>query len=258
MKTTTFRQIYLDLLESGAEVAPRGQRTRELLNYAYTLEPGDRFAAFPSRKLSLPYIKKELAWYLRGDTYDLSICKHAKIWEQCVTGGQLHSNYGYYLFTKRGIDYAVDCLRKDPDSRRAVVPILGHQHLFLENRDVPCTVSLGFRVRDGEVLCTVHMRSQDAIYGMGNDVPFFSLVQEMVSVYLGLPMGTLTVFVESFHVYERHFELLDKLALDPTETQLPIQVPRLEDKYEIEMLRAGDDSDHALTRPFTRWLYVTP
>ena len=117
MNTTTFRQIYLDLLNHGEEVSPRGQRTREILNYQYTLAPYDRFAAFPSRKLSLPYIKEELKWYLRGDIYDLSICQHAKIWEKCVTHGVLHSNYGYYLFEKRGLQYAIECLQKDPDSR---------------------------------------------------------------------------------------------------------------------------------------------
>ena len=254
MRTTSFQQIYQDLWQNGEEVSPRGQRTKEILNYQYTLEPYDRFASFPSRKISLPYVKEELKWYLRGDITDLSICKHAKIWEQCITDGHLHSNYGYYLFTQKGLEYVVNCLRKDTDSRRAVVPILGHQHLFLSNNDVPCTVSLGFRIREGNVLCSVHMRSQDAVFGMGNDVPFFSIVQEMVATHLRLPLGPLTVFVESFHAYERHF---DKLEAVCAEQQELVEIPRISDALEVEMLLEGDDSDYALSRPFTRWLYVT-
>lgn len=253
MKTTTFSQVYKDLKYLGEEVSPRGQRTVELLNYSYALAPYDRFAAFPSRKLSLPYIKAELRWYLRGDRRDLSICDKAKIWKDCVTDGLLHSNYGYYLFSQGGLEYVVEVLRRDLDSRRAVVPILSHEHLFLANRDLPCTVSLGFRVRSGQLLCTVHMRSQDAVYGMGNDAPFFSFVQELVAVSLGLPLGPLTVFVESFHAYERHWELLEKLCYEEPEK---IDVPRIADRLEVEMLLAGDDSELALARPFTRWLYA--
>lgn len=251
--TTTFSQIYRDLLKKGAVSSPRGQRTLEILNYQYTLAPFDRFAAFPSRKLSMQYIKQELKWYLRGDPHDLSICQHAKIWEQCVTDGVLHSNYGYYLFRQKGLEYVIDLLRKDPESRRAVVPILGHQHLFIANKDVPCTVSLGFRIREDRLCCTVHMRSQDAVYGMGNDVPFFSVVQEMVAVRLGLELGTLTVFVESFHAYERHWALLRDLTVEEQEHW---EIPKISDSLEVEMLLEGDDSDYALSRPFTRWLYV--
>ena len=222
--TWSFKQVYQDLRDHGEEISPRGSRTLEIQNYTYTLEPYDRFAAFPSRKLSLPYIQQELRWYFKGDPWDLSICQHAKIWEQCVTDGVIHSNYGYYLFRKNGLEYAVNCLKRDLDSRRAVVTILGSQHLFLENNDVPCTVSMGFRVRDKKLLCTVDMRSQDAVYGMGNDIPFFSIVQELVAASLSLPMGPLTVFVESFHAYERHWGMLENLLQEQQES---ITIPRI-------------------------------
>ena len=251
MTLTTFKQIYQDLWQNGERTSPRGQLTVELINYAYTLSPYDRFAAFPSRNLSIPYIKKELLWYLGGDLSDLSICQHARIWEKCVTDGKLNSNYGYYVFKRRGIDYVVDCLRHDPDSRRAVITILDHTHQRVGINDVPCTVSIGFRIRGGQVLCTVHMRSQDAVYGMGNDVPFFSIVHEMVCVYLGLPMGPLTVFIESFHAYERHFKLLEALCV---EDQSCVTCPPITSPQEIDILRAGDFSPWY---DFSRWLYAS-
>jgi len=251
---SNFDKIYADL-QKGKVTAPRGAKTLELLNYSYTLDPYERFANYPSRKLSLGYIKEEFKWYLLGDPTDLSICDHAAIWKDCVTNDVLHSNYGYYLFAEGGIVYAANCLKADPDSRRAVVPILAQQHLFPANRDVPCTVSLGFRIRDGLLQCTVHMRSQDAVFGLGNDVPFFSLVQEMVAQLVGVPMGELTVFVESLHVYERHWA---KLQAFRTEYVEPMAIPKLSSALEVQMLLNHDDSDHAMTHPFTRWLYVTP
>jgi thymidylate synthase len=97
------------------------------------------------------------------------------------------------------------------------------------------------------------MRSQDAVFGLGNDVPFFSLVQEMVAQLVGIPMGALTVFVESLHVYERHWA---KLQAFRTEYVAPMAIPKLSSALEVQMLLAGDDSDHAMSHPFTRWLYA--
>lgn len=240
-RITSFRKIYEDLNNTGLPSRPRGQLTIELLDYQYTLAPFDRFPAFPSRKLNLDYIKAETLWYLKGDLEDLSICDHAKIWADCVTYGKLHSNYGYYIFKEGGIDYVVDCLTHDKDSRRAVITILADDHLFLQNKDVPCTSLLAFHIRGTFLHCSVHMRSQDAVFGMGNDVPFFSIVQEMVLKYLqrvypDLQMGTLTVKVDSFHAYERHFDLLDKLV---KEEQIYVEAPRISSASEVDDMRAG-------------------
>ena len=124
----------------------------------------------------------------------------------------MHSNYGYYLFTKAGLGFVVNELTRDKDSRRALVSIFNsHQHLFSDNNDVPCTATLGFRIRDGALNMTVHMRSQDAIYGLGNDLPFFNLCWEIVAIALNIPQGRYHHFVESFHVYERHFNMLNTI-----------------------------------------------
>ena len=63
------------------------------------------------------------------------------------------------------------------------------------------------------------MRSQDAIFGMGNDAPCFSFIHEMVytellAAYPDLEMGEYCHFADSFHLYERHFEMLEALASD--------------------------------------------
>ena len=100
------------------------------------------------------------------------------------------------------------------------------------------------------------MRSSDAVFGYGNDVPFFSFVQECVLQYLnmdreaGYSMGDLTIFSGSLHVYERHFELLEKLT---AEDVMPIDCPRLLDAAEVSDLRAGCH-DLSRGRTFTPWL----
>ena len=249
-----FMEVLAHLDLHGERVGPRGMVTLEVENLTYQLPAYERFMSFPSRKLSLDYIRDELRWYLKGDKTDLSITEKAAIWKTAVTNGMLNSNYGYYLFTCQGLQYAVDVLRNDNDSRRAVIPILAAEHLRLDSNDVPCTVSLGFRIRRGELCCTVHMRSQDAIYGMGNDAPFFSIVQEMVAQLLGnLPLGPLTVFVESFHVYERHFEMLSRI-INRREQLAPIGCPRIASASEVKLLLANRISEAERTYAFSWWL----
>ncbi len=143
-----------------------------------------------------------------------------------------------------------------------MIVILNQEHLYLENKDVPCTLSLSFRIRERsshypkQLDCTVHMRSSDAIFGYGNDIPFFSLVQEFVLVYLnqGLgekyEMGTLTVFSESLHVYEKHFGMLEKLIQEST---TPVHCPRITEAVEISYLRA-DHRDKIDQYEFSKWL----
>jgi thymidylate synthase len=256
VSSKSFDKIYADLRFLGRRVSPRGSEVLELCDYQYILDPFVRFANYPSRKLSLDYVREELKWYFKGDKRDLSICQHAKIWEKCVDAdGVIESNYGAYLIAGGGIGYTVECLVVDRDSRRAVVPILGMQHLDSEAPDVPCTLTWGLRIRNNKLYCSVHMRSQDAIFGLGNDVPFFSICQELALRYLNatydsLVMGPLTVTVDSLHVYSRHYSMLEQLLLETVEE---VQLPLINHADAVAIL-------HQLPLPptdFARWLHET-
>lgn len=255
MRACTFYDIYACLYATlGITRAPRGMRTIEIENFSYTLPPYVKFANFPSRKLNIDYIKAEFRWYLKGDPTDLSIADKASIWKDSITDGRLNSNYGFYLFKQGQLDYVVNTLTRDPESRRAMAIILGAHHLYPENRDVPCTSTLGFRIRDGALNLTVHMRSQDAIFGLGNDVPFFSLVQELTLNLLPkkYSMGNLTVFVDSLHVYERHFDMLKTIVLNK-ESTTPLDWPRIKRKEAKELLSGICP---AFSETFSQWLWI--
>lgn len=247
-------------MANGQIISPRGQKTLEIENALCTFKPYERFANFPSRKLSLNYIKYELLWYLKGNPNDLSICEKAKIWADMVTDGRLNSNYGYYIFRCGQLDYVTGCLTVDPASRRAVISILGSQHLYAENKDVPCTVFMAFKIRDKKLTCSVTMRSTDAIFGLTNDIPFFSVVQEMVFSYLREDprclveeMGNLTLFTNSLHVYERHFSMLETIV---AEESAIVNCPRIIDSQEVDDLRAGITPGQKNLMPFSQWLLV--
>lgn len=248
---TIFELVYTN----GAEVRPRGKLVKELLNFDYNFPLSCRFMNFKHRNLNLDYIRAELRWYLRGNQYDQSIMDHAKLWKGLAQpDGAILSNYGHYLFQQRGLLSAYTELLQDHDSRRAVVPILRLEHCLIGNPDVPCTLYIGFIIRKGRLICNVRMRSQDVIWGLGNDLPFFSVVHEimyrcLMLAGLDLELGHLNLRVDSLHLYERHFELIAAILEDPEFKA--IMIPPIGGS-EAGSLLYGELNDD--TCAFSRWL----
>jgi thymidylate synthase len=247
-----WRQIFIDVKKDGKIVAPRDREIIEVENYHYELPPFVRFCTLVPRDLKFDYIRAETNWMLRGDPYDLSIGQASNIWRNIVVDGKLNSNYGYAWYTKFGFDFVVEQLIQDKDSRRASTVIVEREHLDLRQKDVPCTAYINFRIREDKLNMSVHMRSQDAVYGMGNDAPAFSFLQEMVFVllrdkyYPDLQMGTYHHTSDSFHIYTRHYEMLDQLvAEDVAFTSTPF--PRIQDSQEVDYLLSKNIGRQTLT-----------
>lgn len=243
----------------GKEAAPRGQNVLECENFRYVLPPYVRFANFEARKLNISYIKKEFLWYLKGDRFDSSIGQHAKMWQGLVNDdGSLNSNYGQYIFGEQNLfDKALETLTADKDSRRASIMILNNEHLFSNTKDVPCTYALNFRIRENSLHMTVHMRSQDAIFGMGNDAPAFSFIHEMMfhslkEVYPELEYGEYLHHADSFHIYERHFEMLKKILT--SDVYAAVECPRISGADEVRFLRKLQFESIPESYKFTQWL----
>lgn len=257
---TTFRTCFKDLFFDGNKSAPRGLNVIELENYSYDLRPRERFCSFESRKLSLNYIKREFLWYLRGDRFDTSIIEHAKMWSGLVNAdGSINSNYGQYVFGDTNqFDDVVCELRRDRDSRRASIVILNGEHLKSSTKDLPCTYAINFRIRNSALNMTVRMRSQDAVFGMGNDAPTFSFIHEMMyqtlkATYLDLVMGTYHHSVDSFHVYEKHWSLCEAIATKG-DRFVEIMCPEMSGPEEVSFLRNGSFDVVPEKYQFARWL----
>lgn len=248
-----FRDIYTHLWLDGEKVSPRGERVMEIENFSVTFPPRIRWMNFAARKLSESYIRRELRWYLRGNPRDASIDKAASIWGLIRSAdGLVNSNYGQYIFAEDMITNVVKELIEDTESRRACIMILNNQHLKQDNsKDYPCTYGMGFRIRKEKVNMSVHMRSQDVWFGMGNDIPAFSFVHEMVSAMIGLPMGTYHHVVDSLHVYQKHWNALEEVVHDSPYLG-PFAVPQIQGMEEALAL-VGREPD--LSCAFTSWLY---
>lgn len=254
-----FRRIFNNLQYFGNYCSPRGEKIIELEDYGFQLKPYNRFSNFEGRKLSLDYIKAEFIWYMTGDKYNVSIGEFAKMWKTLVnTDGSINSNYGQYIFGQQNqFGRVADLLKKDKDSRRGSIIILSAEHLASDTRDYPCTYSINFRIRNNTLNMSVSMRSQDAIFGLGADIPCFSFVHEMMYLILKethteLEYGEYHHRADSFHVYEKHFGMLQEMADSADYTE--VVCPHIKDAGEVRFLLALDYSVIPEEYKFTKWL----
>lgn len=224
-----FLEAYKDVL-GGPTIYPRGTVCRERENAILQLSLiGSPLTSFKARKLNLRYAKEEFAWYVRADAFDRSIEQHASMWPKILQpDGSYFSNYGQYIFPEQ-FSFVVEELIRDPWTRRASIVLLKKEHLFAENPDVVCTYAMNFRIRDQKLNMTTHMRSNDIIFGMTNDVFCFHMVYRMVysivSAQVHVKPGTYTHVVDSLHVYQRHFDMIKTLVDEGMNGYEEIYVP---------------------------------
>lgn len=237
--------VWLNMFEytmsSGIETSPRGFKIKELEDFKFTIDPFRPFMNFVHRNLKIGYFKKEMLWKLTGDPYNRDIMRHAKMWADVQNNdGSFNSNYGQYWFGEQmGLFKVFNELVKDEYSRRAVIPMLNASHIGPQVKDTVCTESVGFRIRDGKLNMSVHMRSSDQIFGLGTDIPTFAFLQRLLygmlkSVYSDLGLGELTIVSMSSHIYERHFEMVEKIIAEPAVAECSLMpMPSISEAFRL-------------------------
>jgi thymidylate synthase len=258
----TFKSLKdaLIALNQAEEYAPRGLSTKELLFVSFKVNDNEVYMNYPSRKLNVKYIKEECKWYLRADKYDTSIAEHAKMWTNLINkDNSISSNYGAILFNDNFITCA-NTLLKDHDSRRALIYIGDNDNLQSESQDKRCTNYIQFFIRQNKLHMIVSMRSNDAIFGCANDLPFFNLVHNLMYNYLKhtqlnyLNKGDYIHCANSFHCYKRHYKKLNKMINEEIDTSIiPPSINSLD-----EVLFLTDklkNIEMAKNWSFSSWLY---
>ena len=97
----------------------------------------------------------------------------------------------------------VDLLRKDPDSRRAVLQIWDAEaDLGVASKDLACNTQAMFKVRAGRLNMTVSNRSNDIIWGCyGANAVHFSMLLEYMAARIGVEAGVYRQMSDSYHAY---------------------------------------------------------
>lgn len=213
------------------DVSPRGQRVKEVIAPTLILtNPRARLIANPAREVSYGFGVGEFLWYWAGrKDLESMLYYNKRMKDFSDDGATLNSAYGYRLKTEEyGHSYTSQweaCKRtllKDSDSRRALLLInrAEDQVYAVEqgSKDVPCTLSLQFFIRENKLHLHAHMRSNDAFWGLTYDLFSFTLFQEMMMLELreagmtNLLLGDYIHTAGSLHIYERHFEMASSVV----------------------------------------------
>jgi thymidylate synthase len=218
------------VLEKGQVSAPRHQSTRELLFVSFSLtNPRHRCVTIPERRWSLPLAIGEFCWHAAGSDQVDFISYYTERWRDFSDDGTTiaGSCYGKKMFAsdaggKNQWSRAIDLLRDDPDTRRAVISFQGSADTSLQGKDVACATSLQFLVRNHALHAVVNMRSNDGVWGLPYDLFVFTMFQELMAISLNLSLGHYNHTASSLHIYERHYELAERVAASPERSSEPM------------------------------------
>jgi len=187
--------------------------TKAIFNCGFYMHhPNENTIDVDFRGWNEEYAEAEWQWYLSGnrnisklgDIYG----KVPPIWERMADQfGRVNSNYGWQWMRGNQLDYIVEKLKSDKDTRHAVISIYDGKENVEFEYDTPCTCAIHFHIIEDKLCMSVMMRSNDLWYGFCNDQYCFSKLQELVAKKLKLPMGWYYHYASNMHIYN---DKLDK------------------------------------------------
>jgi thymidylate synthase len=209
------------LINNGRKISPRGLETTELSDVFLELKnPLKCIVTLKSRDINYKYLRNELRWYLSGSLDVCDINKHSSFWSKLADpNGTINSNYGFIALKdkyagKSQLEWCIDSIKKDINTRQAVINYNQPKHKYPNNKDFVCTLSQQFIVRDNKLDSIVFMRSNDLIFGLTYDMPWFCLLMKMVAKECNLKLGYYKHYAASLHVYKKHYKMLKDISKD--------------------------------------------
>ena len=197
----------------------------------YNLEDG--FPLLTTKKLHLKSIIYELLWFLRGDTNIHYLQEHGvTIWDEWADAdGDLGPVYGhqwrswpdYMGGTIDQIQYVLDQLKTNPDSRRMIVSAWNVAEVN-EMALPPCHTIFQFYVADGRLSLQLYQRSADTFLGVPFNIASYALLLQMMAQVTGLKAGDFIHTTGDTHLYLNH---LDQARLQLTRQPRPLPTMKL-------------------------------
>jgi thymidylate synthase len=115
--------------------------------------------------------------------------------------------YTYHQRMENQIPWVIDELRRNPDSRRAVVFIRSEEDMHTGSP--ACLQHIQYFIREDKLHCKILFRSNDATKAAYMNAFALIMLQKRIADELGVGMGTYTHRANSFHCYERDYNMLE-------------------------------------------------
>lgn len=245
VKGQNINDIQLSLLEKiktqGRIINVRGDKTMEIFPVSIQLNnPKNRITTLISRNWNLPFAIGEMCWHFSASNNFDFIKYYSKNWilaKEDYENSIRESCYGKTIFSDQTNQWSklIYELKEDLNSRRAVLNLYNSAtSLGQKRKDVACTSTIQYLIRQNKLDCIVTMRSNDLIWGLPNDIFFFTMLQERLSLELGVELGVYYHNVGSMHVYDRHFDMMKSILDHPK--YLNFSMPKMRNVEDISKL----------------------
>ncbi len=241
-----YLDLLQDVLDNGVEKGDRtGTGTRSVFARQYRHDLADGFPLLTTKRLHFKSIANELIWFLNGDTNTRWLKENGvSIWDEWATEeGDLGPIYGAQWTawpTRDGgiinqIDYVVNCLKNNPDSRRILFH--GWNVEYLPDESIspqenvkagrmalpPCHLLYQFYVANGRLSAQLMIRSSDTFLGLPYNTASLALLVHMLAQQCDLKPGEIVISTGDTHIYSNHMaQVREQLS------RAPRQLPTLE------------------------------
>ena len=229
-------QPYLDLLKdilaNGAVKGDRtGTGTTSVFGRQLRHDLSTGFPLLTTKKVHFKGIATELLWFLRGDTNIRWLNERGvTIWDEWATEeGELGPVYGKQWTawpTRDGktinqIDYVVDTLRNNPNSRRILFHGWNPEYLPDETQSPqenarqgkmalpPCHLLYQFYVANGRLSSQLYIRSSDSFLGLPYNIASLALLTHMLAQQCDLMPHEIVVSIGDLHAYSNHTQQIE-------------------------------------------------
>lgn len=224
-----YLDLLQDILDNGARKDDRtGTGTLSVFGRQYRHNLADGFPLLTTKKLHFKSIVNELIWFLSGATNTQWLKDNGvSIWDEWATPeGDLGPIYGAQWTawpTRDGgsinqIDYVVNCLRNNPDSRRILFHAWNVEYLPDESASPqdnvragrmalpPCHLLYQFYVAEGRLSAQLLIRSSDSFLGLPYNTASLAVLTMMLAQQCDLEPGEIIICTGDSHIYSNHLE----------------------------------------------------
>lgn len=222
------KKFYNKIKKEDFVIDKTGAKMIELIAPRIELNPNQSVIDFGVKRTNLNYVEKELNWYLSKSLSIKGYVDDVKIWNDVCTKDarkNINSNYGWCIYSEENGNQFRECLQeliKNQESRRAVMiytrPTMWKDYNHNGMSDFICTDGVQCFIRKNKLIYIVKQRSCDFIFGFFNDFAWHcyvynDLIQRLrdYSMNDDPKFGKIIYIPFSFHVYERHFSLIEEM-----------------------------------------------
>ena len=266
-----YLDLLRDILDNGVQKGDRtGTGTLSVFGRQFRHDLADGFPLLTTKKLHLKSIVNELRWFLKGDTNTRWLNENGvSIWDEWATEeGELGPIYGAQWTawpTRDGstinqVDYVIDCLRNNPDSRRILFQAWNVEYLPDEEMSPqdnvragrmalpPCHLLYQFYVAEGRLSAQLMIRSSDSFLGLPYNTASLALLTHMLAQQCDLEPGEIIICTGDSHIYSNHLDQV-RLQLEREPRDLPrlriLRRPESIYDYRFEDFEVLDYTPHA-------------